>query len=83
MTPQDFSQLSDQELLAMAKKDRSTAILNAFLIGFLIGIVIFSIAVNNFGFLMLIPLYLAYKLANNKSFDRRAFQAELKSRNLQ
>lgn len=82
MTQQDFTRLSDEELKALAKKDKSTAILNAFLIGFLMGIVIFSIAVNNFGFLMLIPLYLAYKLANNKSFDREAFKAELRARNL-
>ena len=35
---------------------------NAFLIGFLIGIVVFSVAVNSWGFLTLIPLFLIYKL---------------------
>ncbi len=39
-------------------------IVNAFLIGFLIGIVIYSVAANTFGFLMLIPLYMIYKLVN-------------------
>ncbi|MEM9744173.1 MAG: hypothetical protein AAF918_15925 [Pseudomonadota bacterium] len=34
----------------------------AFAIGFLVGIVIYSIFANAFGLLMLIPLYLAYRL---------------------
>lgn len=39
---------------------------NALLIGFLIGIVIYSVAANTFGFLMLIPLYMISKLVNGE-----------------
>jgi len=49
------------------KENKSTLITNAFFIGFLVGIVIYSVAVNNFGFLTLIPLYLAYKLISNRN----------------
>lgn len=34
----------------------------AFMIGFLVGIIVYSVAVNTWGFLTLIPLYLIYKL---------------------
>jgi hypothetical protein len=43
-------------------KYTQSPIVNAFLIGFLIGIIIFSVAVNSWGFLTLIPLFLIYKL---------------------
>ena len=46
----------------MRKPKISAKALNAFMIGFLIGIVIYSVAANTFGFLMLIPLFLAYRL---------------------
>ncbi|MEM1411258.1 MAG: hypothetical protein AAGH19_02790 [Pseudomonadota bacterium] len=38
----------------------------AFFIGFLIGIVIFSVSVNSWGWFTLIPLYMAYKLIKAK-----------------
>lgn len=81
MAQKEFSDLTDEELLEKAKKLKSASIINAFLIGFMIGIVIWSIAKNNFGFLMLIPLFIAYKLANN-SKDDKALKAVLKERNL-
>lgn len=46
------------------KQDKKAALINAVLIGFLAGIVIFSIAKNGFGFFVLIPLYFIYKLVN-------------------
>jgi hypothetical protein len=57
-----LTDLSDQELLDEAKKTKPTSIMNAVLIGFLIGIIIYSILKNSLGYLALIPLYLAYKL---------------------
>ncbi len=44
---------------------KSTDITNAILIGFLIGIIIYSVAVNNFGFFTLILLFVIYKMVNN------------------
>ncbi|RXK61962.1 FUSC family protein [Lacibacter luteus] len=65
MNEQESTQVKDKELSAEAKKARSTAITNAVFIGFLIGIVLYSIVMNSWGFLTLIPLYLIYKLINN------------------
>jgi hypothetical protein len=44
------------------KRRLSPEVLNALVIGFMIGIVIYSVAVNSVGFLTLIPLYIAYRL---------------------
>lgn len=43
--------------------------MHALFIGFLIGIVIFSVAVNSVGFLTLIPLYLIYKFTRAPKED--------------
>lgn len=77
----ELSELTDQELLQEAKKMKSSSIINALLIGFLIGIVIYSIVVNSWGFFTLIPLFLAYKLINNPKKDKELKEL-LKERNL-
>ena len=56
--------MKDKEIPEESKK-KPNAITNAFLIGFLIGIVIYGITVNGLGFFALLPLFLAYKLINN------------------
>lgn len=43
-------------------KSKPSPLVNAFLIGFLIGIIVFSVVVNSWGVLTLIPLFLIYKL---------------------
>jgi membrane protein insertase Oxa1/YidC/SpoIIIJ len=48
------------------QQDRKQKIITAFFIGFLIGIVLYSIFNNTFGFLMLIPLYIIYRLVGKK-----------------
>jgi len=79
----ELSQLTDQELLAEAKKMKSFSITNAFLIGFLLGIVIFSVIKSTFGFLMLIPLYFVYKMVNDPRNKRiKELERLLKERNL-
>lgn len=81
MDQKDLSELTDQELLAEAKKMKSSFITNAFFIGFLIGIVIFSIVKNSWGFFTLIPLYFAYRLIKNSKNDKD-LKKELAARNL-
>lgn len=81
MKQKELSGLTDQELLNEAKKMKSASIINAVLIGFMIGIVVFSIVKNSVGFLTLIPLFFAYKLLNN-SKNYKALEALLKERNL-
>jgi hypothetical protein len=51
---------------------------NALLIGFLAGIVLYSIFKSTFGLLMLIPLYMIHRFAN----DPRAKRAEAVDRQI-
>jgi riboflavin transporter FmnP len=83
MENRELSQLSDQELLVEAKKMKSFSITNAFLIGFLLGIVVFSVIKSTFGFLMLIPLYFAHKMINDpKNKKIKELEVLLKERDL-
>lgn len=77
-----LSQLTDQELLDTAKKMKSASIINAVLIGFLMGIVFYSFTKNSWGFLTLIPLFFAYKLINNSKHNTKELENLLKERNL-
>ena len=52
----ELSQLTDKELLDEAKKIKPSPVFDAFFIGFLIGIIIFGVAGNAWGFTLLIPL---------------------------
>ncbi len=61
---------TDQDRQNEAKKMKSTAIMNALFIGVMMGIVIYSIAKNSWGFFTLIPLYFAYRLINNSKNNR-------------
>ncbi|PTN08683.1 FUSC family protein [Mangrovibacterium marinum] len=82
MKQKELTALSDQELLQEAKKLKSAARTNAVLIGFLIGIIVYSILKNSFGFLTLIPLFLVYKLVNNSKYDKKELEAMLTERKL-
>jgi len=77
-----LSELTDQELLEEAKKLKSTTIINAVFIGFLIGIVFYSFVNNSLGFLTLIPLFFAYKLIKNSRPTNKEVDSLLKERNL-
>ena len=82
MTQKQLTELTDEELLQEARKMKSTSITNAVLIGFLIGIVVYSIVKNSLGFLTLIPLFFAYKLLNKSKHDSKELENLLKERNL-
>ncbi len=60
MNPDDILNLSNEELIDEFNKIKPSPYFDAFFIGFLIGIVIFGIVVNTWGFATLLPLYLAY-----------------------
>lgn len=82
MTEQELTQLTDGELLEVAKNNKPSPIMDAFLIGFLVGIIIYSVVVSTWGILTLIPLYLIHRfLKKPKQYE--ALQNELKKRNLQ
>jgi len=82
MKMRKLSELTDQELLQEAKKMKSASITNAVFIGFLIGIVFYSIFKNSLGLFTLIPLFLAYKLVKNSKYNNKELEELLKERNL-
>jgi hypothetical protein len=82
MDQKELSELSDEELLQMDKKRRSSAIFYAFFIGFLVGIIIFSVVVSAWGVSILIPLFLIYKLTKNPDIKGKELDEVLKSRGL-
>lgn len=83
MDQKELSELTDQELLDEAKKMKSFSLTNALFIGFLMGIVIYSIAKNSWGMLTLIPLFFAYKIINDPKNKRiKDLEKLLKERNL-
>jgi hypothetical protein len=82
MNQNDLSQLSDKELLEVAKQSKPSPIIDAFFIGFLIGIIIYSVAASTWGLVTLIPLYMVYIfLKKPKKYE--ALLNELKKRNLE
>lgn len=82
MEPQKLTALTDQELLQEAKKMKSANITNAVLIGFLAGVIFYSVIKNTWGLLTLIPLFLIYKLVNTSKLTIKELELELKQRNL-
>ncbi|MCB9247648.1 MAG: FUSC family protein [Ignavibacteriales bacterium] len=82
MEQKKIAELTDEELLQEAKKMKSSAMINAVLIGFLIGILIFSIVKSGIGFFTLIPLFLVYKFINKSKYDEKELKNVLKERNL-
>ena len=81
MKQKNLSELSDQELLDEAKKMKSSSIMHAFMIGFMVGIVVFSVAKNTWGLVTLIPLFFIYKLTSNPN-NKEELKRLLKERNL-
>ncbi len=82
MNPKELHTLSDQELLQVAKKQKSAPTTNAIFIGFLAGIIIYSILKNSLGFFTIIPLFIIYKLINTRPYDKTEVKALLKERKL-
>lgn len=81
MNQKELNELSDQELLAEAKKMRSSFGINAFIIGLFIGVVLYGFLKNNLGFFTLIPLFIVFKMFN-KNKDHIALKKVLAERNL-
>ncbi len=84
MQEKELSALTDEELLVEAKKMKSAAILNATLIGFMFGIVVYSVAKSSIGFFTLFPLFFIYKVVNNTESKQKntALKKLLEERNL-
>jgi uncharacterized membrane protein YfcA len=84
MQQKELTELTDQELLEEAKKMKSSSIIHALFIGAMIGVVIYSVVKNSFGFFGLILLFFAFKFFHNPENNKRheALKTLLKERNL-
>jgi hypothetical protein len=82
MSKKEPSRLSDEELLEEARQIKPSPMIDAGFIGFLVGIIIFSVAANTWGLVTLIPLFLIY-LFWKKSERYSALRNEIKDRGLQ
>ena len=83
MKQKEYTQMTDEELLNEAKKMKSFSFTNALLIGFLAGVIFYSVVKNSWGMLSLIPIYFIYKLTNDaKNKKVKELQSLFKERNL-
>lgn len=64
MKVEDKSESHTHEAPEDPKKEKSVRIMNAFIIGFMVGIVIYSVLAKTVGLVTLIPLFFIYKMVN-------------------
>lgn len=81
MKQKESGELTNEELLQEAKKVKSTTVFDAVIIGFLIGVAIFSSVKNGFGLLSFLPLVYIPIAAKNKA-KKKELEKLLKERNL-
>ena len=85
MKTENLTELNNQELLHKIKKLKTNKIIDALIVGFTIGIAIYSAAKNGLEFFTFFPLILAYVVIKNSTNNKileNEIQKELKSRNL-
>jgi Na+-translocating ferredoxin:NAD+ oxidoreductase RnfD subunit len=85
MKTENLTELSEQELLQKIKTIKNNKIIDATIIGFTIGIAVYSAVKNGLGFFTFFPLILAYVIVRNSTNNKileKEIQKELKSRNL-
>ncbi|WPR76210.1 FUSC family protein [Algoriphagus sp. NG3] len=77
----NLAALTDEELLAEAKKSKTTKIYDAVIFGVLIGIAIYSTVSNGFGLLTFLPVIYLPIAAKNK-LRKSELEKVLQERNL-
>jgi Na+-translocating ferredoxin:NAD+ oxidoreductase RnfD subunit len=85
MKSENLTELSEKELLQKIKTIKNNKIIDATIIGFTIGIAVYSAVKNGLGFFTFFPLILAYVIVRNSTNNKileKEIQKELKSRNL-
>lgn len=81
MTKKELNEMTNEELLQEKRKLKNAKIINATIIGLMIGVVFWSVIKNTWGLLTLIPLFIIYKIAGNSKKDND-LEKLLKERNL-
>lgn len=80
MEQNEFSNLTDEQLLQYQKRVKQSNILTAFIIGVLIGVAIYSAVKQGIGFYTFFPLFFVYLLARNGKKQVK-IKNEINSRN--
>ncbi|WNM20193.1 hypothetical protein [Flavobacterium capsici] len=80
MEQNEFSNLTDEQLLQYQKRVKQSNILTAFIIGVLIGVAIYSAVKQGIGFYTFFPLFFVYLLARNGKKQVK-INKEINSRN--
>ncbi|NKI35817.1 FUSC family protein [Wenzhouxiangella sp. XN79A] len=70
MDEQELSRLSDDEFRARRKEMKTAEIAHAVLIGFMVGIIVYSVAKNTWGLVTLIPLFFIFKVLHRPERNR-------------
>lgn len=81
MTVEELRDLSDEQLLEEAKKMKKDQIIHAVLIGLMIGVALYSIFKNGFGFFVFLILYFTFKVFH-KPDKNKALKEVLAERNI-
>lgn len=81
MIQKELSQLTNEELLLEGKRIKSGNIVNAVLFGVMIGVATWSTVKYGLGIITFFPLLFIQMLLKNNA-RKKAFETELKSRNL-
>ena len=82
----NLNNLTDAELLRKRKSVKNGKLVNAVIVGFTIGIFVYSAANKGFGLFTFFPLAIAYLLVRNSANEKileSEIEKELKSRNIQ
>lgn len=79
MNEQELKELTDSELELELKRSKKVDVLQALIVGFMIGIIIYSVIANTWGLVTLIPLILIFKLTRDQS-QTKVLQAEMERR---
>ncbi|WP_306350302.1 hypothetical protein [Flavobacterium sp. '19STA2R22 D10 B1'] len=82
MQEKQLTEFTDQELLEKRKKAKSNTTINAAILGFLIGVAVYSAVKHGFGFFTFLPLFFAFYAANKWKKETQTLEKELKSRNI-
>lgn len=85
MTKDKLNSMTDAELLKKRKTFKNSKIVNAFIVGFTIGVFVYGVVNNGIGLFAFFPLAIAYLLVKNSANEKileAEIEKELKSRNL-
>lgn len=81
MEQKKLTDLTDEELLQEAKKMKSRSVLNAAIVGFMTGILVWCAVRKSVGIFAVIPIFVIYRLVNQSKQDK-ALKQILRERNL-